>query len=246
MSFLVTVIGLFIVYCICNWINNLGNNENYKNDYLTDNQNVIEDTKNNYEKSSDLSEIENEDLINILLSTKLLEENMDYFLNSYYEIEIENGISKIISTENLFENVSPQLLCLKLVHNISMIFNFYMNYSNNSNVDLENQSYKTKNLYIKICVEPEYVYIVERKGFGLIGYNIDEMACVLRETILSLIEYIKQKSKTKKYNYLDRVTKDIYKYLKTPNEAIFSFLTENKDFFEQEIESIKEIIDNSN
>ena len=68
--------------------------------------------------------------------------------NSYYDLNVEENVKEILDTQNVLEDVSPQLICLKLIHNISMMKSFAINYASNTEATINNPLSKQKKLWL--------------------------------------------------------------------------------------------------
>ena len=193
------------------------------------------------------SKISKNEIMIPMLVTKVLGENPQYMTSSYYDLSINYGEAEIIDTDDVFEDVSPQLLCLKLVHNISMMSAFVINYIQSSGGSISNPSSTQKKLFLRLSISAENIDIVQKKGFGLFGYNVDDMTYALNNFYYAMESYLKNMSQKKKYNFLDRVLKEytsMHLFTRDPNKALEDFLNNNKDFYEKEFKEIEQILEN--
>lgn len=232
MSIFITIIGLLIVSIISNSLINL-----IQNDDVIKQKGEMNLNFNNI--SLEENNVSNENLNYMLAISKILEENIEYINTSYYDLKVENEITEI-TTENILEDVSPQLLCLKLVHNITMMSAFIINYVENTGANVNNYFSKEKNLYLKIHISSENVEIVRKKGFGLFAFNIDDMAYALYSFYEGMKNYINELSKKKKFAFLNIITENYLQlFTKDPNNAMVTFIKNNKDFYAEQINFIK-------
>ena len=173
----------------------------------------------------------------------IMEENPEYLFETIYELETEYGNSQISGYENLFEDVSPQYMCLKIVHNLSMMGNFVKNFLIQSGATMNSTSSKNKSLYLKLSIKPENIDILKKKGFGLFSYNVDDMAYSLYEFQNAIKNLLEEKSKEKDYDFLNIILKDFFNYTLTdPNTAMYDLINNNKDFYKNEIKKAETII----
>lgn len=173
----------------------------------------------------------------------IMEENPEYLFETIYELETEYGNSQISGYENLFEDVSPQYMCLKIVHNLSMMGNFVKNFLIQSGATMNSTSSKNKSLYLKLSIKPENIDILKKKGFGLFSYNVDDMAYSLYEFQNAIKNLLEEKSKEKDYDFLNIILKDFINYTLTdPNTAMYDLINNNKDFYKNEIKKAETII----
>lgn len=167
---------------------------------------------------------------------KLTYDNLDYFQDTTYEIEIENGKGTIIETEGIFdEDVLIPVMCLKLIHNWAMIFCFAVDFAVQNNVQMDKYLFsKTsidKDLYLKISVGADTVNIDKRKGFGVFTYNVDEMFEALIETASAMKKLVKEKSD--EYQELKRVENFINNNptISDVNTPMIWFVQQNFDLY---------------
>ena len=167
---------------------------------------------------------------------KLTHDNLDYFQETTYEIEIENGKGTIIETESIFdEDVLIPVMCLKLIHNWAMIFCFAVDFAVQNNVQMDKYLFsKTsidKDLYLKISVGVDTVNIDKRKGFGVFTYNVDEMFEALIETTSAIKKLVREKSD--EYQHLKRVEKFINNNpsVSDVNTPMILFIQQNFDLY---------------
>ena len=178
----------------------------------------------------------------VLVFTNVMSEKPNYFVNATkYEFEVENGKGKIIDVENLLvDDISIQALCIKLVHNLSMLSCFFINYSAENDFDLLKHKFKdSDNFYLKLSVAAEDINIEKRKGFGLFGFNADDMAASLGEVPRALKVYISEiQKKHKKYDDLERVVKIADQIIcgLDPNTAMTLFIKENAELYKKYID----------
>ena len=130
---------------------------------------------------------------NQLLISSIIAEKPEYIKFSNYELSIEDGDAKVLNTNNVFNlgEISPKLICLKLIHNIYMMNAFLLNFCVDNHANFYNNSSKNKNLYLKIEISDVSVNILKRKGFGLFAYNVDDMAFCLYKFRDAILKYIK-------------------------------------------------------
>lgn len=187
----------------------------------------------------------NEEIMMPMLIMTIMKENPNYFLNSCYDLYTSESKVLISDTQGVFEDVSPQYLCLKLVHNIAMMSAFSLNYINDTGATIENPSSREKSLFLKLSISPENIDIVERDGFGLLGYNVDDMAYALSTFYLAIQKYLECLSEEK--TFLKRVVKecrDMNLLTIDVNTAMIEFIKNNKDFYEKEIKEVEQILAN--
>ncbi|MBE6148032.1 MAG: hypothetical protein E7167_00770 [Firmicutes bacterium] len=188
-------------------------------------------------------ELTKEEIMLPMLIATIMEENPEYFLNSYYYFYANDSSVLISDVEGVFEDVSPQLLCLKLVHNIAMMSAFSLNFIQNTGATIENPSSREKKLFLKLAIRPENVDILEREGFGLLEYNNDDMAYALSTFYLAIQKYLEGLSEEK--TFLERVLKecrDMRLITMDINTAMMEFIKNNTDFYEKEINKVEQIL----
>lgn len=189
-----------------------------------------------------MEKITDDELNTIMISTILMEENPEYMNETIYEFETENKTHQITRCDNIFEDVSPQYICLKLVHNISMMGSFLKNYISQTGAKCNSYSSIEKKLYVKFLITAEKIDIIKKKGFGFLVYNVDDFAYCLWGFNEALNSYLKIKSQEKEYNYLNIILKDWFEYsFKAPDTAMSTFISNNKDFYKKEFEKVKKI-----
>lgn len=248
MSLVITIIGLCVVLFITQKITNLfenNNNQNLNTNYNNNYNDTFEKEKIIMENT--MKKITKEEIMIPMLIAKIMEENPKYITSSYYDLSVDNDEFEIVDTEDVFENVSPQLLCLKLVHNISMMSAFVINYVQSSGASVKNSASTQKRLFLKLSISAENIDIVQKKGFGLFGYNVDDMAYALNSFYYAMKDYLQELAQKKKYNFLERVLKEyMHLFTRDPNTAMIEFLNNNKDFYEKQIKEIEQILADEN
>lgn len=189
-----------------------------------------------------------------LLIASMLDENKKYFINDVvYEIEIKNGKGIVIETENLFEdNVPLAVLSFRIIHNLSMLYNYYIYFSSlvaeNGEIDVVNLiNHKLdidKTYYLQIIIEKnQQVTINKRKGFGMFTYNVDDMIVALLETYFAVKNYVLEMLKESKYKEIKKVTDFIdSKYtMSGPDEEFTNFFVKNKEIFNKYLKKVEKI-----
>lgn len=171
------------------------------------------------------------------IAVNLISKNNEYFVTpSLYEIKINNKMGIIESTKFVIrQNLPVSILCLKLIHNLSMLEAFHMNYILDNNINIiKNEFRGNEEFYLKLSVSSNNINIEKRKGFGLFAYNVDDMALTLGEILPALRKHlIKIVEQNKDLSDLQRVI-DFIKNIKMglePNAAIYLFIKENIDLY---------------
>ncbi len=194
-----------------------------------------------------MENISDEELNSIMIINLLIGKNLDYMLKTIYEFETENGVSQIIYCENLFEDVSPQQICLKIVHDMSMMGSYLKNYVAQTGAKCDTYSSKEKNLYVKFLIGTENIDILKKKGFGFLAYNINDFAYCLFKFNEALKLYLEEKSKEKEFKFLNIILDNWFDYFfKDPNTAMFSFISKNNTFLQNEIKEVENLMNNKN
>lgn len=266
MSLFVTLLGLFVVFIIYNDIMKLLNSKSnrvYIQETTKDEDNLIIDYSDEDDDEIELFDETEEEIDENLSSDdeeipelllfqlyvgKIMEEDPNYILKSYYDLRVYNDKGHILSTSNVFTDVSPQLLCLKLIHNISMIRSFAEEFATSSFASISQPSSQQKDLFLKLFVSAEKVDIVDRGGFGFIGYNIDDMAYALYNYYYAMEDYVRELAKEKKYSFLKKVVAEFDSGIlrkSDPNTAIIMFISNNKNFYKEYIDDVKLAIKNN-
>lgn len=187
-----------------------------------------------------MEEIPEDILRTMMIIPILIQENPEYMMKTVYELKIEKGFSQIVDCENLFENVTSQYMCLKIVHDVSMMGSYLKSYISETGAKCNSYHSKKKSLYVKFLITPEKIDIINKKGFGFFAYNIDDFAYSLYEFNNALNDFLKTKSKEKNYEFLNVILNDWYSYsFVDPNSAMSSLITKNNDFYKNYIEKIE-------
>lgn len=263
MSVFVTLLGLFVVWLIykeiMGVIDSLPKSDSHTVekveretiviDYNEEDDDEDENEDEDEEKSLDKVVKDNSEVPDLVLFqlyvSKILEEDPSYIQKSYYNLRVCDNESSILSTVNVFVDVSPQLLCLKLIHSISMVRAFTDNFVKKSDASIYNLSSRKKDLFLKLFVGANSVDIDEKSGFGFIGYNVDDMAYALDSYYYAMRDYIKELSKNENYSFLKRVVSEFDDGLlrkADPNVAVILFINNNKDFYKDDIKYVKSIL----
>ena len=193
------------------------------------------------------SKITKEEMITTMLITKIVGENPEYFSNSYYNLSINYGKPEIVYTDNIFKNVPPQFICLKLIHNISMMSAFTTNYIK-TGANINNPSSEQKKLFLSLSISAENIDIIKKKGFGLFGYNIDDMAYALYSFYQAIQKYLKELVEHNEYKFLKRGLNECsnpFLFTNDTNTALINFLNSNKDFYAEQIQELEKIIEDT-
>lgn len=168
--------------------------------------------------------------------TNIFAKYPEYFMDtSYYEVSMEYQKVHLESIENVIEDDIPiEVICLKLVHNMTMIFQYAKNMISTTGGSVKAGGMKP-NLFIRIAVEPEYIKITKRKGFGLIGYNVDDMATILFDTNTGIKNFLCELiNKDKKYQNLKIIIDNFFNYsCNDINSALVELISKNLELYKK-------------
>lgn len=175
----------------------------------------------------------------------IMSENPEYFAEQVaYDVEIKENKGTLLYTQFLFDdNVSPQLLCFKLVHNLAMISCYKLGLMAEYHISINELNLNLNKKYeLKLGIRSENVDILFHKGFGLFGISVANMACALDKVFDAIIDYIKELSSTETdYDYLKRVSEFSTKLTTIDvNRTLLSFIDKNKDFYQTQINMVNE------
>ena len=172
----------------------------------------------------------------MLIYTNIFSKYVDYISKtSYYEVSMEYQHAHICNIDNVIEdNIPIEVICLKLVHNMTMIFQYVKHMITTTGGSIKNGGMKP-NLYVKIAIDADYINVIKRKGFGLIGYNVDDMVKILFDTNEAIEEYLNRLiSEDKKYQKLKIVINNIFDYsYNDVNSAIIELISKNLDIYKK-------------
>lgn len=187
------------------------------------------------------------DLFCSIVVSVIISENPEYMRNSYYDLSIDNDVAEILKVENVFEKVSPQLLCCKLVHDISLMSAFVINYIRNFSSSIQNPSSKTKKLFLRLSISPEGVNIIQKRGFGLFVYNVDDMAYALYKFYDGVENLLKRLRNDEKYEFLDVILENYHQLFgRNPDEIMTNFINNNQSFYKKQIMEVEKILNEDN
>lgn len=140
--------------------------------------------------------------------SNVINSNLEYMLKpAVFEFSYENSL-KLKSVDGVFENnVDDEVIMLKIVHNICMLYYFSCDFYN------KNSSYGygelRKGMYMKLQVKAGDVNILEQQGLAFLdlAYRADKVNSFLRDIKDSIFEFIEEKQTVEKYSYLSAVSK---------------------------------------
>lgn len=162
-----------------------------------------------------------------------------------YDFKVKNGKPELKSLKEMFDfSFSPQEICLKVVHRLAMMNAYWVSYFAQNHLEFKkNKLDPYKKYSLLLAIGNENINVVNYKGFGLFCSHIKEYGQALYEAYETLLDYIEELSKNKKYEFLKRIT-DCWNKLKNdnPDTAIASFIKNNQDFYEQEIATAEDFI----
>lgn len=178
---------------------------------------------------------------------KVFDTGKSYFGNpSVYEVDIANSDNVQLRMTGIFKDKpSIEAALIKLVHNYLMIHFYTLELM--KNVEIENfrsfSEYKLdpqKNFYLKIRVDTENIKIIEKRGFGLIFHDPQELyfaASAISTKLISLMRGYKNDLESKNDN---KTANDIQRFLdftskyypfKSIDDGLFNFIRDNIDMY---------------
>lgn len=179
----------------------------------------------------------NIDLKYFEIYTNVLGENFDYFTSpSRITINVNNLQASIINFEGIIDDVTDQAICLKLIHNISMLTSYCKTYIEQMNIDTNEAKniLKYNHTYqITLIIGTETVNIESKSGFGFIVYNTYAFAAVLLKFSEAIRDYLMKLINKYDLDELERVTNHLYNTMFVhPDKAISTFIKSNIDFYQ--------------
>lgn len=155
-----------------------------------------------------------------------------------YDFKIQNGMPELKSLENMFDfNFSPQEICIKVVHRLAMMNAYWISYSAQNHLGVNQNKLDPYQKYsLLLAIGNEDINVVNYKGFGLFCSHVKDFGQALYEAYETLLEYIKELSNKKEYDFLKRIT-NCWNELRNdnPDTALVGFIGKNKDFYCKEI-----------
>ena len=187
-----------------------------------------------------------------IIYSNVMADNPEYFITpTIYDLSCDlthlNSIPSFYDTmvgllginieiNGIFEKkVSDAAICLKLVHNISMLeaFSSYYNELNNCTIDKAKIKHGVS---ITLRVFPEDVEIYDKQGFGIFNIHKQDFANLLSkfpDYIISYINNLIETDSSGKYDYLNRI-RSFYSSINSDVEnSLFMFIERNMDLFER-------------
>lgn len=185
------------------------------------------------EEIKDLSKV-------MLIYTSAFSKYADYISKvSYYEINMEYRKAHLDNITNVIEEGIPiEVICLKLVHDMGMIYKYAEYMLNTIGGNIQTGGMKP-NLYIKLSVGSENIDIAKRKGFGLIGYNPDDMLKILFDTNSAIIDFLdKLISENDYYREFKMITDNYMTYCYSDvDSAIVEIISKNIEVYEKYLDT---------
>lgn len=163
-----------------------------------------------------------------------------------YDIKIIKGDSKITRLANLVnKNISPQMICIKILHRLSMMYAYQISYMAEHHLDFNDIKIdSTKKYSLLFSIGNENINVVNYKGFGFLCSNTRAFAWALENVVDTLFNYVRTLAATDtNYDYLKRIV-DFWIRNKSnnPDQVIFSFIKNNEDFYINEIANSNQIM----
>lgn len=156
----------------------------------------------------------------------------EYFgKTAYYGVDIKNDESELIEFSNvLIDDIPTEIICLKLIHNLSMI------YCHKERVFAEGagQRKECTNNYFEIEVSPDRTNISETRGYGFFGIKNNQALTSLEKLESAIKDKLKDLSKQKKYAMFKNIVDNYVKYCYShPNDALFRFVKDNFELYKK-------------
>lgn len=156
-----------------------------------------------------------------------------------YDFKITRGDSKITRLANLVDkNISPQMVCIKILHRLSMMYAYQISYMAEHHLDFNNIKIDpTKKYSLIFSIGTENINVVNYKGFGFLCSNTKAFAWALGNSVDTLFNYVRTLATTdNNYGYL-KIIVDFWNRNKStnPDQAVLEFIKNNEDFYKNEI-----------
>ena len=182
----------------------------------------------------------NQDLTYLNINNNVIAENLNYFTTpSYLTITVNNLKASITNFEGIIDDVTDQAICLKLIHNISMVTSYCKSYIEQMSIDITEAKniLKYNHTYqISLIIGTETVNVQSKSGFGFIFYNTYAFAAVLLKIADAIRNYLLKIINRYDLDELKRVEKHLYNTIYVhPNKAILTFIKNNIDFYQDYI-----------
>lgn len=117
-----------------------------------------------------------------------------------------------------------------------MIDAFNINYHVENKINIITNKFKgNEKFYLKFSIYSDNLVINKRKGFGIIAYNVDDMALTIGQITPSLKRYLVKLVEQKEDFYELKRVKEFIDFISKglePNAAIALFIAENRDLYE--------------